>query len=127
MAICGHDLRTLGLSAIETVRCMLSKGDTEMAERVRAELSITEKRWWFLTMKLYSERGEFEELRQFVDGRSSKKKPPPIGYVAVIEHFLEFDQMDLVKKYAAMIGDVDERLEILCRLKLWKEAVAVAV
>ena len=76
-------------------------------------------------MSIYSERGEFEKLSHFIDDKSSKKKPP-IGYMAVIEHFLEFEQMDLVKKYAAMIVDVEERLEILCELKLWKEAVAVA-
>ena len=99
----------------------------KMAERIKSELFITEKRWWFLAMSIYSERGEFEKLSHFIDDKSSKKKPPPIGYMAVIEHFLEFEQMDLVKKYAAMIGDVEERLEILCELKLWKEAVTVAV
>ena len=93
MVIGGHSARTLGLSAIETIRRMLKMEDIEMAERVRSELFITEKRWWFLMVTLYSEEDQFEKLSAFIDDHSSKKKPPPIGYMVIIEAFLEMDQM----------------------------------
>merc|ERR1711951_328579 len=100
-AICGHSVRTLGLCAIETVRAMLRMQDMTMAQRVKKELFITEKRWWFLMMSMYSEEGRFEKLTTFIDENCSKKKPPPVGWMAVIEHFLENEQMESVKKYVA--------------------------
>ena len=57
---------------------------------------------------------------------SSARRPPPIGYLPIIEAFLERDQRDFAKKYIKRLSDIDEKLEWLCQLRFWDDAVEVA-
>ena len=121
------DTKTLGLSVNDTVAIMLEMGEEKEAEKLKKELFIPEKRWWFILIDVYIRQKQFDKLCQFIDKNSSQRRPPPMGYLPIIESFLEIDQKEYAKKYILKLSDIDEKLEWLCQLSFWMDAVDVAV
>ena len=60
-------MATLGLSVHDTISVMLELGEEESAEKVRKELFVPDKRWWFLLMNAYTEQRQFDKLSTFID------------------------------------------------------------
>ena len=136
MLISGGDqaISTLGLPINDTISIMLEMGEDKYAERIKKELFIPEKRWWFILINTYIEQKQYEKLCQYIDKNSSARRPPPTGYLPIIEAFLDIDDggqnkisKEYAKKYILKLQDIDEKLEWLCQLKFWNDAVDVAV
>jgi len=119
--------KTLGLSVNETIAVMLEMGQQKDAEKIKKEMFISEQRWWYILMNVYVKKREYEKLCAYIDKHTSSRRPPPIGYLPIIEAFLEMNEVEYAKRYILKIGDIDEKLEWLCQLKLWMDAVDVAV
>ena len=119
-------IQTLGLSINDTISVMLDVGDTKFAEKIKKEMFVTDKRWWYLLMNSYINNKQYDKLSTYIDKNSSSRRPPPIGYLPIIELYLEAEQKEYAKKYILKLSDIDEKLEWLCQLKFWDEAVNVA-
>eukprot|EP01083_Nonionella_stella_P018552 51667_1 len=119
--------RTLGKSVNETIAIMLRSGQEEYADRIRRQVFVSDKQWWFLVMNAYLKKKELLKLHDFIDRNTTPRRPPPCGYLPIIEALLQIDENEAAKKYILKLADIDEKLEWLCQLKFWMDAVEVAV
>jgi len=120
-------IATLGLSVNDTIAVMLEQGDEKSAEKIKKEMFVPEKRWWFILIDAYCQRRQFDKLAAYIDKHSSPRRPPPCGYLPIVEAFLDAEQPDYAKAYILKLHDLDEKLEWLCQLNFWMDAVDVAV
>lgn len=65
----------IGKSLHDTVQLLLMQNEVKLADKLRSEYKIPDRRYWWLRIQCLSERGLWSELEKF-----SKSKKSPIGY-----------------------------------------------
>lgn len=68
----------VGKSLHDTVKLLLLQNEIKLADKLRSEYKIPDRRYWWLRIQCLGERGLWGELEKF-----SKSKKSPIGYEVI--------------------------------------------
>ncbi|XP_046392085.1 vacuolar protein sorting-associated protein 16 homolog [Ischnura elegans] len=123
-SLCHDQLRLLGqqknleskfgrafvnLSLHDTVSLLLHLRQAKLADKLRAEHKVPDRRYWWLKVMSLAELGEWLELEKF-----SKSKKSPIGYEPFVDACLNHDKKSEAEKY---LPKVREELKVKYFLK----------
>jgi len=87
-----------GLSIHDTIRMLLSRGNKEAAQNVGRQMKISDRSMWHLIVSQYSKERKWDTLEEYVDENCPKRRAPPIGYLPIIEAFIEGNENNRAKK-----------------------------
>ncbi|XP_053980459.1 vacuolar protein sorting-associated protein 16 homolog [Hylaeus anthracinus] len=106
----------------DTVKLLLLSKELKLADKLRSEYRIPDRRYWWLRIQCLAENKLWEDLEKF-----SKSKKSPIGYEPFIDQCLIYDEHKKeAKKYLPKVKD-ELKVKYLVKLKMLNEAVDVAV
>uniref|UniRef100_A0A1I8IC97 Vacuolar protein sorting-associated protein 16 homolog n=1 Tax=Macrostomum lignano TaxID=282301 RepID=A0A1I8IC97_9PLAT len=108
-----------GLSLHATLARLLGNGSEKLAESLRREFEVPEKRWWQLQVTALAKSGRFTELRRLSERKS------PIGYAPFVNACLDAGNE---AEAVALLPRVEreQRVRCLCRLRRYAEAIDFA-
>lgn len=89
-----------GMTIHDTIRELLNVGDLKMAEKIKNEYKVPDRRFWWLRIQAMAEKSLWPELEKF-----SKAKKSPIGYEPFVEVCLQHHKVDEAKKYLPKCRD----------------------
>eukprot|EP00271_Cylindrocystis_brebissonii_P000758 TRINITY_DN10976_c0_g1_i1.p1 TRINITY_DN10976_c0_g1~~TRINITY_DN10976_c0_g1_i1.p1 ORF type:complete len:853 (+),score=157.26 TRINITY_DN10976_c0_g1_i1:467-3025(+) len=110
-----------GLSVSETIRKCLALGNQRMAQRVRNEMKVPDKRFYWIKARALAKNKEWEALERF-----SKEKKPPTGFRPFVDVCIEEKMPHEAAKYIPKLTDLQEQAEAYMRLGLVDKAADVA-
>jgi hypothetical protein len=109
------------LSLAETLEKLIVLGQMKRASKIRSDFKVSDKKYWWIAVKAMAIAKDWEGLERF--GRDKS----PVGYLPFVEVCVDFDrQKEAVEIYLPKIKDPLERIEALCKLQFWEQAVEVA-
>ncbi|PAA65375.1 hypothetical protein BOX15_Mlig016499g3 [Macrostomum lignano] len=108
-----------GLSLHATLARLLGNGSEKLAESLRREFEVPEKRWWQLQVTALAKSGRFTELRRLSERKS------PIGYAPFVNACQDAGNE---AEAVALLPRVEreQRVRCLCRLRRYAEAIDFA-
>jgi len=115
-----------GKTVVDTLRLLIERDDMAQANELKKELEMSNKLWWHTLCDTYAKSNKWDAMEQYIEKNTNKRNPPPIGYLSIIELCIQHKQIDRAKFYILKLTDLHEKLEWLCQLKLWNDAVEVA-
>lgn len=83
-----------GLSVHDTVKHLLISGNLKMAEKIKSDYKVPDKRFCWLRIQVFAELQQWDELEKF-----SKLKKSPIGYEPFAEVCLKRSKRNEARKY----------------------------
>ncbi|XP_015182776.1 PREDICTED: vacuolar protein sorting-associated protein 16 homolog [Polistes dominula] len=110
----------VGKSLHDTVKTLLLQNELKLADKLKSEYRIPERRYWWLRIQCLAEQGLWGELEKL-----SKSKKSPIGYEPFIDQCLKYDQEREAKKYLPKVQD-ELKVKYLVKLKMLNEAAQTA-
>ncbi|XP_078037953.1 vacuolar protein sorting 16 [Augochlora pura] len=105
----------------DTVKLLLLQNELKLADKLRSEYKISDRRYWWLRIQCLAEKSMWTELEKL-----SKSKKSPIGYEPFIDECLKYNNDKEAKKYLPKVKD-ELRVKYLVKLKMLEEAVQTAV
>lgn len=115
-----HMPNYMDLSVHETVKELLTNREFKLAEELKKEFRVPDRRFWWLKITTHAREGDWLELEKF-----SRSKKSPIGYEpfvdACIKHGNEFEAM----KYMPKVKD-ENRVKYFIKLRKLDEAAKAA-
>ncbi|XP_074657658.1 vacuolar protein sorting-associated protein 16 homolog [Tubulanus polymorphus] len=84
----------LDLSVHDMIGQLFKENNHKLAEQLRKEFKVPDRRFWWLKIMALAEVGDWAELEKF-----SKSKKSPIGYEPFIEVCMKYDQKREAEKY----------------------------
>ncbi|CAL7934755.1 unnamed protein product [Xylocopa violacea] len=105
----------------DTVRVLLLHNELKLADKLRSEYRISDRRYWWLRIQCLAEKGMWSELEKL-----SKSKKSPIGYEPFIDQCLKYNEEREAKKYLPKIKD-ELKVKYLVKLRMLNEAIQTAV
>jgi len=111
----------LGKSIHETVKILLLRNEIKLAEKLRAEYKVPDRRYWWLRIQCLADQGLWSELEKF-----SKSKKSPIGYEPFIDQCLKYRKDIEAKKYLPRIRE-ELKVKYLMKLNMLLEAAETAL
>eukprot|EP00004_Rigifila_ramosa_P025520 TRINITY_DN7652_c0_g1_i1.p1 TRINITY_DN7652_c0_g1~~TRINITY_DN7652_c0_g1_i1.p1 ORF type:complete len:835 (-),score=183.11 TRINITY_DN7652_c0_g1_i1:116-2338(-) len=114
-------VKPIGMSVNETISTLLLRGDTKRAEKLRDLFKVPDKRWWWLKITAFGQRGDWDGLQQF-----AREKKSPIGWEPFAEVCLKYDKRFEALHYINRISELPSRAQFLIQINMWKEAAEVA-
>jgi hypothetical protein len=111
----------VGKSIHDTCLSLLLKNETELAERLRTEYSIPERRFWWLKIQSLSCLKKWSELEEFSATRKS-----PIGYAPFADVCLQMGNKKEALKYLSKM-DVDSRIKCYIKAGFLNDAGKLAL
>lgn len=115
-----RDRNFLHLSVHDTLKQLLRLGDTKMAEKVKSDFKVPDRRYWWVRLQIYAEMDKWDEVE-----RLAKVKKSPIGYEPFVEVALQYGQLMEAKKYLPRLRD-EFKVKLHRRAGLYKEAAFYA-
>ncbi|XP_053409060.1 vacuolar protein sorting-associated protein 16 homolog [Mercenaria mercenaria] len=100
----------MDLSLHQTVHKLIVDNSNKMAEQLRKEFKIPEKRYWWLRIDALAEAGEWMELDKF-----SKTKKPQLGMEAFVEVCLKYGNKREAMKYIPRVVP-DKKVQCLIKM-----------
>ncbi len=85
-----------GLSVHDTIKQLLNVGDIKLADKMKSEYKVQDRRYWWIRIQVYADHFQWDELDKF-----SKSKKSPIGYEPFVEVCLKHNNITEAKKYLA--------------------------
>ncbi|XP_074104817.1 vacuolar protein sorting 16 isoform X2 [Cotesia typhae] len=110
----------IGKSLHDTVQLLLMQNEVKLADKLRSEYKIPDRRYWWLRIQCLSEQGLWGELEKF-----SKSKKSPIGYEPFIDECLKYNHTEEGKKYLSRVRD-ELKVKYLAKFKMLVEAAQTA-
>nr|CAD7202791.1 unnamed protein product [Timema douglasi] len=110
----------VGLSLHDTVHLLLMLHEVKLAEKLRAEYKVPDRRYWWLRILSLAALSEWSELDKF-----SKTKKSPIGYEPFVDVCLKYDKRTEAQKYLTRVKD-DLKVKYYLKLGMLEEANNVA-
>ncbi|XP_011699104.1 PREDICTED: vacuolar protein sorting-associated protein 16 homolog [Wasmannia auropunctata] len=104
----------------DTVKILLLRNELKLADKLRSEYKIPDRRYWWLKIQCLAEQGLWNDLEKF-----SKSKKSPIGYEPFIDECLKYNEKLEARKYLAKVKD-DLKVKYLVKLNLLSEAAQTA-
>lgn len=105
----------------DTVKLLLLNNMLKLADKLKSEYRIPDRRYWWLRIQCLAEQGMWSELEKL-----SKSKKSPIGYEPFIDQCLMFNEEREAKKYLPRVRD-ELKVKYLVKLKMLNEATEVAI
>lgn len=86
---------------------------------------MSQKRFWHIKVKAYSEGGHWVTLKDLADTRQI-----PIGYKpfgrAAIKGYRGDDRDEFILMLIQKLSSADEKFDLLCEAAMWKQALSLA-
>ncbi|XP_031845297.1 vacuolar protein sorting 16 [Nomia melanderi] len=115
----GHE-SIVGKPLHDTVKLLLLQNELKLADKLRSEYRISDRRYWWLRIQCLAEKGMWNDLEKL-----SKSKKSPIGYEPFIDQCLKYDKEREAKKYLPKVKD-ELKVKYLVKLKMLDEAAQTA-
>ncbi|CRK93076.1 CLUMA_CG006503, isoform A [Clunio marinus] len=109
-----------GLSLHDTIRELLVLGDVKLAEKIKNDIKMSDKHFWYLRIEVLGSNYQWDELEKF-----SKSKKSPIGFEPFVEVCLKGRQLTEAKKYINKCRD-DRKIIWYNRAGLYEESAKLA-
>ncbi|XP_065179168.1 vacuolar protein sorting-associated protein 16 homolog [Sycon ciliatum] len=104
----------IGLSVSDTIfKCLVCDFRSTMAERLRKDFKVPDKRFWWLKIRALAETSQWLELENF-----SKSKKSPIGYEPFVDVCLDNGSRNEAMKYVKKMT-TEHRPRAYMRCKAW--------
>ncbi|XP_070536133.1 vacuolar protein sorting-associated protein 16 homolog [Ptychodera flava] len=110
----------LDLSLNDTMHELLVQGNTKLAEQLRKEFKVPDKRFWWLKIGALGQVGDWIELDRF-----SKNKKSPIGYEPFVEVCMKYHNRLEASKYLARVAP-ENRVKMCIKVGDLKQAAHAA-
>ncbi|KAJ2947401.1 hypothetical protein O0L34_g17178 [Tuta absoluta] len=110
----------VGLSLHDTVKKLLLQGEVKLADKLRSEYKMPDRRYWWLRILTLAERDEWGELDKF-----SKAKKSPVGYEPFVDACLKHNKNDEALKYLPRCRE-DIKVKYYVKAGFYEEAAQVA-
>ncbi|XP_026330192.1 vacuolar protein sorting-associated protein 16 homolog [Hyposmocoma kahamanoa] len=110
----------IGLSLHDTVKKLLKLGEIKLADKLRAEYRMPDRRYWWLRILTLAEMNHWEDLDKF-----SKTKKSPVGYEPFVDACLKYNKNDEALKYLPRCRD-DIKVKYYVKAEFYEEAARVA-
>ncbi|KAF6207195.1 hypothetical protein GE061_018435 [Apolygus lucorum] len=104
----------------ETVKQLLKLGEIKLADRLRTEYKVPDRRYWWLRIQILGEQEDFAELEKF-----SKQKKNPIGFEPFVDICLKKEKKIEAKKYLPKVRD-ELKVQYYTKLGMLEEAAQIA-
>ncbi|XP_043465460.1 vacuolar protein sorting-associated protein 16 homolog [Leptopilina heterotoma] len=104
----------------ETVEILLLQNEIKLADKLRSEYKIPDRRYWWLRIQSLAKKGLWTEMEKF-----SKSKKSPIGYEPFIDECLKYKNEIEAKKYLPRVKD-DLKVKYLTKVNMLSEAAEIA-
>ncbi|XP_066599627.1 vacuolar protein sorting-associated protein 16 homolog [Prorops nasuta] len=121
LSIVSSNETIVGESLHDTVKFLLMKNELKHADKLRSELKVPDRRYWWLRIQCLADNDSWEELDKF-----SKSKKSPIGYEPFIDQCLKYNKTSEAKKYLPRVKD-DLKIKYFVKLKMLNEAAQTAI
>ncbi|KAJ6638263.1 Vacuolar protein sorting-associated protein 16 like [Pseudolycoriella hygida] len=109
-----------GLPLHDTIKRILNIGDIKLAEKIKNEYKVPDRRYWWIRIQVYAQHFQWDELEKF-----SKSKKSPIGYEPFVEVCLKQNNVGEAKKYLTKCSS-RKKVEWLIRAGMVEEAAYAA-
>lgn len=110
----------VGRSLHDTVYFLLVLHETKLADKLRTEYRVTDRRYWWLRIQSLSELGEWTELDKF-----SKSKKSPIGIEPFVDVCLKHGNRSEAEKYLPKVKD-ELKVKYYVKAGMFEEAARIA-
>lgn len=110
-----------GLSVHDTIKQLLNIGDIKLADKMKNEYKIPDRRYWWIRIEVYADHFQWDELDKF-----SKSKKSPIGYEPFVEVCLKHNNIAEAKKYLAKCGS-HKKIKWFIRAGMIEDAALAAM
>lgn len=108
------------LSVTRTITKLLQLGDLRVAEKVKSDFGVPDRKWWWLQIQVMAEQSQWEALEKFAKGKKS-----PIGYEPFVEVCVKHGKEKEAIKYIQRCRD-DQKIKWCTRAGLHEEAARMA-
>jgi len=109
-----------GMSVSDTIKLLLRENQYRVAEDVRKDFKVSEKRFWWIKLNALVDKRDWIELEKF-----SKSKKSPIGYEPFVDTCLAVGERIEAAKYVQRV-DPNFRVSYLVKVGLLDEAAQFA-
>ena len=116
------DRSLLDKTVSQMIESFVQKQDMSRKLQVRRKFKVSEKRLWHLEVRTLARSKDWPELEKL----TSSKKDPPIGFEPFVEACVEQKSYVNAVQYIKRLPDAHHRMEWLCAIGYWREAVEVA-
>ena len=106
----------LDLSVHETLEKLLMAKEYKVADDLKKEFKVPDKRYYFLRINILAEMGEWLELEKF-----SKSRKPPVGFEPFVDACLTQNNRYEAMKYVNKVDD-ENKIKYLVKVGLLQEA-----
>ncbi|ESO96565.1 hypothetical protein LOTGIDRAFT_115951 [Lottia gigantea] len=110
----------LDLSIQDTMYRLTQNGNHKLAEQIRKDFKVPDKRFWLMRMSALAESGDWMELEKF-----SKTKKPPVGMEAFVNICMKYNNRSEAMKYLSRVLP-DQKVQALLNIGNAKEAADAA-
>lgn len=111
----------VGLPLVCTIKRLLALGKHKLADGLKSDFKLSEKRWWHIKLTAYAESALWLEMEKL-----SKAKKSPIGYEPFVDICLDYKQLAEARKYVSKVRD-ENKIKYLCLVGDLEGAARVAV
>ncbi|KAK6631655.1 hypothetical protein RUM44_006184 [Polyplax serrata] len=110
----------VGISLHDTVELLLNLQEIKLAEKLRSEFKVPDRRYWWLRLKTLAEAGDWTEIEKF------SKIKSPVGYEPFVDICLQYGNQSEAKKYVGKVSS-ELRVKYYVKLNLIQQAMQHAV
>ncbi|CAH1401892.1 unnamed protein product [Nezara viridula] len=110
----------VGKSLHATVKLLLSAQEVKLADKLRTEYKVPDRRYWWLRVQVLGELGDWFELEKF-----SKSKKSYIGYEPFLDICLKYGNRYEAQKYLPRVRE-ELKVKYLVKLGMMEEAAQAA-
>ncbi|XP_034828699.1 vacuolar protein sorting-associated protein 16 homolog [Maniola hyperantus] len=110
----------VGLSLHDTVKKLLDHGEIKLADKLRSEYRMPDRRYWWLRILTLAENADWSELEKL-----SKSKKSPVGYEPFVDVCLKHGKNDEALKYLPKCRD-DIKVKYYVKAEFYEQAAMVA-
>eukprot|EP01006_Ploeotia_vitrea_P014258 TRINITY_DN3823_c0_g1_i1.p1 TRINITY_DN3823_c0_g1~~TRINITY_DN3823_c0_g1_i1.p1 ORF type:complete len:855 (+),score=458.50 TRINITY_DN3823_c0_g1_i1:18-2582(+) len=119
-----RDTPIVDMSVLELIEDNVRHLQMKAANKICSDFKVPETQFLHIQVKTLAECHKWDELARLA---ASKKKKSPIGWVPFIEACVQEKQMQEATKYILKLPDYADKMNWLCNIASWKEAVELAV
>ncbi|XP_075231443.1 vacuolar protein sorting 16 [Lycorma delicatula] len=111
----------LDKSLHDTIKLLLMMKEYKLADKLRSEYKVPDRRYWWLRLQCLGELSDWIELEKL-----SKSKKSPVGYEPFVDICLKYDNKLEAQKYMPKIKD-EMKVKYFVKLGMLQEANQFAV
>ncbi|XP_043223806.1 vacuolar protein sorting-associated protein 16 homolog [Amphibalanus amphitrite] len=110
----------VGLSLQDTIKQLILSDRHKLADSLRNEYKISDKRFWWTKLLALAEGEQWTELEKF-----AKSKKSPVGYEPFVDACLEHGSLVEAKKYLPRVND-ENKVKYYAKAGLLEDAARIA-